>query len=81
MHGAHRFQVLINDRIDGAAARLDIAFETADQPDIVGGIHEDTDVEQFAKFWLYEEQDAFNKDDGCGLTRVVSGRRRSEVKS
>ena len=67
MHGAYCVQVLLDDRLCGPPALLDIALQTSNEADVGVGIHEYLYVEEPAQGRLGEYQDAFDQDDWLWL--------------
>jgi len=42
----YRFKILVDNAVRGAAALLDVARESPDEPDVVGSVHENFNVQQ-----------------------------------
>jgi len=55
---SYRFKVLMNHTIRGAAALLDVARESPDEPDVVGGVYENFDVQQVPQRLVSKNQNA-----------------------
>ena len=56
VHGAHGFQVLLNDAVQRAAALDGVALQASQDADVGVGIDENFDVELVAQFRQGKEQ-------------------------
>jgi len=63
VHRLDRREVLVDDRVDRAAALFDVAADPAAQAHVGGGVHEDLDVHLGAELRVLEDQDALDHDD------------------
>ena len=72
VHRAHRGEVLLDHRVDGAAAQLQVALEAADEAHVGLGVDEDLQVEEVAELRLDEEEDALDEHHVARLDPDVS---------
>ena len=74
VHRPHRLVVLLADLTEGAAARLHVAADAAEDADVGVGVDEDLDVEAIADPLVDEDQDALDDDDRASARRGASRR-------
>ena len=72
-HGAGGGFELVADRLLGAAAFEDVAVNTTDEAEVVGGVDEDAEVVEGAEFGIVEGEDAFDEEGGAGLNGLGVG--------
>ena len=68
--GFYGFDVLVDDGIQCATPFLDIPADTADNPEIRVGVHENLDIHQIAQALILQDQNALQYDDVLGVHRL-----------
>jgi hypothetical protein len=54
VHWPDRFQILLDDQLDRAAALADVALEATDKPQVICSINEDSYIHEVAERGIYE---------------------------
>ena len=63
MHGLYGRQILIDDRVQGTAALIDIPADTPQDADIGIGVHKNADIHQLPQLGLSQDHDPVDDQD------------------